>query len=120
MNVERILEDAFLEEARRQNLTLIESELNNIRKKFNIDAVQRAVDEDIERIRRRYAGMPYKQQEEIEKRERYHRQNLRKLAQDYARLLAERRITYLTESAASETRIILKESAAKPCDIYPC
>ena len=57
---------------------------------------------------------------EIETRERYHRSNLRKLAQDYAGLLARERVVFLSESKVIETRTMLKASAAKRCDAYPC
>ena len=120
MNVEKILEEAFFEEAKRQNLSIISVELTNLKKKFDIMAVQRAVDKDIERINREYREYPSLLKNEVEKRERYHRSNLKKLAQDYARLLATERVSYITESKASETRNMLKVTAAKPCDAYPC
>jgi S-methylmethionine-dependent homocysteine/selenocysteine methylase len=120
MNVETILTEAFLAEARSRSLTIIQSEQENIKRRFDINAVQRAVDADIESIRRQYRSLPTKMAEEVEKRERYHRSNLRKLAQDYADLIARERITFLSESTVMETRTMLKASAAKPCDAYPC
>ena len=120
MNVEAILSEAFLDEAKNRNLSIISSEQENIKKKFDLSAVQRSVDLDIENVRSQYKLLPSRMAEEVEKRERYHRTNLRKLAQDYAGLLAREHVTFLSESKVLETRYMLKASAAKPCDAYPC
>jgi hypothetical protein len=135
MNVEKILEEAFLKEVTRLQLTLTSDELANIRKTFDIEAVQQAIDNEIKQIKRHYKKISKKyydqnifQQQRMEniirkkitKLERYHRQNLKKLAQKYAQILAETRIAYLTESEASNARLILKASFKTPCDIYPC
>jgi len=90
---------------------------------FNLDAVQRSIDQDLQKIRdaaRIYTQ--YEQQRQVDVREKYHEEELRKLSREYAI-----KILQLTREgrAINESMVLLEQRSLKNeigarCDVYPC
>lgn len=109
MNIQEVVENAFIEEWIRLGGSRSQLDLPTLRQKFNLNAVQNSVNLDIR-------SALYEEQ-----RERYHIMNLRKLAQIYAQILFRESIrgTELHETRMFSARNAMK--AQGPCDdVYPC
>lgn len=122
MDVYRIALQAFNSELQESRVTISDTERSRILQQFNYGAVQKYIDDDIDRVRRA-ATLPERDRVAKE-REAYHNQNVTNIASTIARRVViekrERPYQILTESKTAEFRGFVKTAGARGCDVYPC
>ena len=123
MNVREAVIDEFKSVFMRHGFLITSDILQIAESPFNLNAVQLAVDRDLENIREQ---AKYLSSSEIERRvrekERVHEEQLRRLSRQYALKLLE----LARQNSISNKEMVLKEQAnlkmmaGRSCDVYPC
>lgn len=122
MDVFQIAFQKFNSALQESRVVLSDIEKARVQREFNFQAVQRYIDDDIQRARK--AAPIFESDRVAREREEYHRQNIINIVQTVARRVAiekrDRPYQILTESKTAEFRGFVKTAAARGCDVYPC
>lgn len=122
MDVFQVALQTFNASLQESKIVLSDIEKSRLQEKFNFQAVQKYIDDDIQRARR--TAPIFETERVAREREEYHRQNIVNIVQAVVRRVAiekrERPFQVLTESKATEFRGFVKTAAARGCDVYPC
>lgn len=123
MNVRETVVNEFRSVFERNGYSTTPEFLRVAESPFNLIAVQRAIDLDLENIRQQAKNLPSLEIERrVREKDRVHEEQLRQLSRQYAlRLLdSTRRGLPLNESRAISEQATLKATAGRSCDVYPC
>lgn len=122
MDVFKVALQTFNSSLQESRIVLSDIEKSRIQEKFNFQAVQKYINDDIQRARR--AAPIFETERVAREREEYHRQNIVNIVQTVVRRVAiekrDRPLQILTESKTIEFRGFVKTAAARGCDVYPC
>ena len=103
-------------------VTITDTERVRIQQQYNYQAVQKYIDNDIERARQ--SALLHERDRVTREREAYHKQNVIDIVSTIARrVIIEKRdnpYQILTESKTAEFRGFVKTAGARGCDVYPC
>jgi len=123
MDIRKIIIFEFKSVFERHGYTASEDILRVAESPFNLEAVQLAVDSDMQKLNNEVLShAPSERIRLVRNRERYHNRRLRNLARQYAILLLlyKDKGMQINESIASNGQAYLKELAGRGCDVYPC
>lgn len=123
MNVKEIVVAEFNTVFERHGYSTTPEFLRVAETPFDLSAVQRAVDRDLQQIEEQARFLSgTESQRRVREKERIHEEQLRQLSRQYAVTL----LTYtrqgipINEARASAEQANLKAQAGRGCDVYPC
>lgn len=123
MNVREIVVKEFSSVFARHGYSITPELLRIAESPFNLIAVQRAIDRDIENLQEQFRYLPSLERERrVREKEHTHEEQLRQLSRQYAIRILEytRRGLPINESRAFSEQANLKAMAGRSCDVYPC
>ncbi|MBO2671651.1 hypothetical protein [Shewanella algae] len=127
-DVEEFIDKEFYREALNRGIPPDPRVLGDAKKPFDVDGVKRYIQDEIDKVARRYQYDRYTQRWELEKITDFHKDRLREIVRQYVSIIARQNLItggitgprIITESSARRAKADLKASRQAGCDIYPC